>query len=305
MNSAVFVLDGGPRIGFGHVRRGARLMAAMTGAGVSTRLFVPADAVLPESWGLCAEPWPSDLSDLPAADIIVADSYRLTEQVVRNWRQRFGRRVIVDDLADRILPAEFVLNHNVNGQFLDYSAWRGAQVLAGPQWALVGEDFRAARHLRPSDMNTRILVSFGGADNAAGGETVHALFECMPSASVDLVVPPGAAVPNIRHPGLRCLVAPEMTEAMAGTGILVGAAGVTVLEAAAAGMSLCVCALHDNQTGVVSGLKRLGFTAFSGYDPRDLAAAAAEEVRAGGCRNMLSDVVDGQGARRVAHVLLG
>lgn len=305
MTTAVFLLDGGPRIGLGHIRRSMRLMSALSAAGVTTRLFVPAEVAWPQAWGPRAEPWPADLADLPAADIVVADSYRLPEAAVRAWGRRFGIRVIVDDLADRALPAEVVLNHNINGASLDYSAWNAQRVLAGPQWALVDESFHDLRAVRSPDSSTRILVSFGGVESAAGAETAKAVFDRLPSASVDLVVPPGAAMPDISHPGLRLLPAPVMVDAMSNTGIFVGAAGVTVLEASAAGMSLCVCALYDNQAGVVAELCRLGFRAFANYDAGALAEAAVEEVRVGGCRNALSDLIDGQGAQRVARVLLG
>jgi len=301
MTTAVFLVDGGPKIGLGHLRRSQRLMDAMAQRQVSCRLFLPDDML---SFRADAEAWPADLEALPAADIIVADSYRLPADKVAAWSRHFRLRVIVDDLADRILPAEVVINHNVNADALDYSAWKAHRVLAGLSWSLVDPSFIAARQQRAAESLHTILISFGGVAGDHGIETARAILAAAPDCKVHLVVPPKAAMPAWQHPNLTLLQAPDMARAMASASIYVGAGGVTALEASAAGMALAVCCLYDNQIGVITRLRDMGLQAFSHYDAAQLAAAAVQILTTSRRDNPLTEAFDGRGADRAADAIL-
>lgn len=301
MTKAVFLIDGGPKIGLGHLRRSQRLMEAMAQRNVDCQLFLPDDML---SFRDDAKSWPGDLATLPAADIIVADSYRLPPDKVATWSRQYRLRVIVDDLADRILPAEVVINHNVNADELDYSAWKASRVLAGLSWSLVDPSFIAARDRRTAKSLNTILISFGGVAGDHGVETARAILTLAPDCMIHLVVPPKAAMPTWEHPNLTLLQAPDMATAMSDASIYVGAGGVTALEASAAGMALAVCCLYDNQIGVITRLRNMGLQAFPQYDPAQLAAAAAQILASPRRDNPLTEAFDGQGADRAADAIL-
>ena len=108
--------------------------------------------------------WPDHLSDLPDADLLVTDSYRIDLTALQDWRRRAGRLMVIDDLADRALEADVILNQNFFAETLRYDT-REAKLLLGPKYALVDPLFFEARRKREAAGRPRVLISFGGSDD--------------------------------------------------------------------------------------------------------------------------------------------
>lgn len=296
MKEALFLADGGPNIGLGHIRRCQRLAAAFADIGFHCRMLVPNPA-LAQCPGTDA--WPADLRDLPQADVVVADSKRITQGHCEAWGAAGYLRVIVDDLNDRHLSADVVLNHNVYAASLDYSAWEARRLLLGIEWAIVDQSFAAAILRRSAVASRRILISFGGIAGSHAEDVARRLLRCSADIAVFMVIPPGAPEPALADARLTLLRAPDMAAAMAATDIYVGAAGITAMEAATAGMSLAVCALYPDQRLAVSQLSALKIAAFTEYDAAVLAQAAID-LTSCPTGNPLAGRIDGSGADRVA-----
>jgi spore coat polysaccharide biosynthesis predicted glycosyltransferase SpsG len=304
MTQALFVIDAGPTIGLGHLRRSLRLMEALKTQGVTCRLMLPGNTVLARGWDLAWEPWPTDLFRLPAADMIVADSNRLAPSVVEAWAGLCRLRVVFDDLAARVLPADVVINHNLYAGDLDYSPWGAKRVLAGLDWLMVDSAFVVAKSKRNPKALSRILVSFGGTDATAGPQTVKALLAANAEVEVDLVIPPGAAPPDFQHERMRLLMAPDMAEAMTEIGLYVGGAGVSALEATTAGLSLAVCAFTRDQLLATAYLRRYGVVAQDSFNPTALAESSLGLLSSGSIGNPFTNLIDGKGPERAAAAVL-
>ncbi|MEQ8806229.1 MAG: hypothetical protein RIE87_01925 [Rhodospirillales bacterium] len=304
MTRALFVVDAGPNVGFGHFRRCSFLLREFEARGIECRVVVPPEASLVGLWEGSAGTWPDDLSQTDEADILIADSYRIGLETMRGWRRRHALRLVIDDNADRPLDADVVLNHNIYAPDLDYTSVCDGTVLAGLDYCLVDPRFA---DLRPQTKNNgrRVVVSFGGADTTRGVETARAILRRVPEARVDVIVPAMPDDAGEANDRLSLLVRPDMVAAMGRGTIYAGGAGVTTWEAAAAGLSIVVCRVADNQGHMIPALRRTGIQAFDAYDAEQMAAGVAAEAAKPAPGNPLAEVIDGRGAARAADVVLG
>jgi UDP-2,4-diacetamido-2,4,6-trideoxy-beta-L-altropyranose hydrolase len=300
MTKAVLFADGGAGVGLGHLRRTVQLMNALTYEGVGCRMFAPAGVQF-SAPGLSLEAWNPD--DDSRADFLVVDSYRLGADDVAALRKRFPMVVAIDDMADRNLLTDVVLNHNFHAATLDYSGWRARRTLLGPQWSLVDPGFSATRSRSKPPAPKRVLVSFGGVPTDHGEKLARTILRLSKTVVVDLVVPPQADPPSETSARLRVLRAPDMVEAMAQAHVYVGAAGVTALEAAAANVPMVVCALWDNQLPVIGALTAAGVPAFPQFMAEEMSQAALAEADRNG-DSPVGSLFDGRGPQRAAVSIL-
>ena len=92
-----------------------------------------------------------------------------------------------------------------------------------------------------------------------------------------------------------------MPDLMARNAVLSGAAGLTVLEALASGMTPVVCRTVDNQRFNIPALRALGFPAFDDFELPAMADAAITASKAESARPAIR--LDGQGPRRIMTAL--
>ncbi len=167
---AIILADSGPDVGLGHLRRSMELAKALRSAGATVCLYTP-DAKarrIARLASLETAAWPREMRDLPRADVLVVDSYRIDAETCRQWRPRFRLRVLIDDLADHDLDADIIVNPNSYGEMLNYQDICSCTVLAGPDYTLVDPAFAALRdHDRRDDR--RVLIAFGGTDDGTLG----------------------------------------------------------------------------------------------------------------------------------------
>lgn len=255
-------------------------------------------------------------------DWCVVDHYAL-DAVWHQAARRFAKRImVIDDLADRPLDCDVLLDQG----FDDNSAaryasrlQRPAMQLFGPQYALLREEFLLARaSAAPRNGSVqRVVVFFTGGDD--GGE----LFKCLQAlvhwglnVHVDVVI-------GSDHPGEKSLAAycqaqrwqlhvqvDYMARLLAEADLAIGAAGSASWERCAVGVPSLLVILADNQRSLAAGLHRLGAAvnlgdagkltveqyrhALEGLVPPQLAAMSAAAW----------NLVDGLGAGRVSLAML-
>lgn len=307
---AVFLTECGATSGLGHLRRCQVLARAMMADGWICR-FALSDANMVSAVraeGFDAQLWRDDGLDMGPADVLVVDGYHYDPLLFTRWRGHVGVSLAVDDLAERPVPADIVLNHNVYGAELDYSAYGAKVVMGGAEYALVDQKFfSAAKKVRP--VPAHILVSFGGTDDGRFSLPVtEALLVGSADAVVKVVISPvqtiSAGLLSLKDQyGSRLFVyhGVDMADVMSRCHVLAGAVGVTVLEALAAGLELAVCATADNQRTNVAALRRLDVAAFDGFDPHAVSVAALAAVMVE--RRAVRAIVDNQGPQRIFYVL--
>lgn len=307
---AVFLTECGATSGLGHLRRCQVLARTMMADGWACR-FALSDANMVsavQAEGFDAQPWRDDGLDMAPADVLVVDGYHYDPQLFTRWRGHVGVSLVVDDLAEHPVPADVVLNHNVYGAELDYSAYGAKVVIGGPDYALVdAKFFLAAKKVRP--LPAHMLVSFGGIDDGRFALPVaETLLAGRVDVVVEVVISPAQTISAdllslkdqfcdrlVVHHGV------DMADVMSRCHVLVGAAGLTVLEALAAGLELAVCATVDNQRINVAALRKLNVAAFDNFDPLALSVAALAAVMVE--RRAVRAIVDNHGPKRIIDVL--
>lgn len=331
----LFRCDGGTTVGWGHAVRclalasalhpfgflsrfamqapDPRLVALLTGAGHAVQR-------LPEGDDLAATIAAIEAS---GARVLVLDSYRHDAAWLTAVRAAIAcAHVVIDDLADRVLPCEVIVNANPGADQLDYGAYGAEIVLAGPRFALLRREF--TKGLRPDrfvPLDRRVLVSLGG-----GGLGEHALRFAQAIAEA-----PGAA----RHTTLlvggdadlaaraqafaashavsrRSLVGvDDITRVLSATKLAVSAAGHTCFELAAMGVPALLVVGAPNQrpgarawcdAGAFGMLGEIG-----SMTPAEVARrvlhALDDEAWLGASAARARELVDGNGAGRVAGLI--
>lgn len=329
----LFIADAGPQVGGGHVMRCLTLARALIERGaLCVFLGTPEVRALLEVFGPDM-PWEeataidaghiADATTAVEFDAVVFDHYGLSradhEQVAH------GRpTLVIDDLANRPLAADIVLDSVPTRTELDYAMFaEGARLLLGPAYAPVRPEFAALREdalARRGGEVRRVLVSLGLTDlGGITGKIVERLRQRNGQIALDIVL--GASAPSL--PGLRKIAArdprltlhvdtQDMARLTAEADIAVGAAGSTAWERCVLGLPSLVLILAENQRPAALDLAARHAALVVDAYADDFAAAfdraAVRLLTDAACRARLTavsaEVCDGQGAGRVADAVL-
>ncbi len=314
----LFLTVAGAGAGLGHVKRCAALGSALAGLGASVRFAVAGDAerlgplgtTLP---GFEALQWLGsprlalDIAERSGADIVVVDAYRATDDLMRALRTRGAVVAAIDDLADRELPVDVVVDGAYGAERRMYADVSGRRLLLGPRFTLLEPGFADLPHRAVRPAVSRVLVTLGGEDaEAVVAAALAAVGRAAPEAVIDLAIGPFARAAselgaNVRvHQGLPSLRALLLEADFAVTG-----AGMTLYECLAAGTPAVAVPLADNQKPNFDELTGAGLV-LPGQS--DLSAAVERLSRDAALRAELAArgraLVDGRGASRVAAELV-
>ena len=334
MSDVLFVCDSGAAVGGGHVMRCLTLAEALAEEGLrSTFLAPPAVGTLLDRFDrsgcgrvpLDADP-DADALASAAADAAAGFRAAVFDHFGMDAAQEAPLRrpglvlAAVDDLADRPHAADLLVDPNLHRTAADYARLvpPGAELLLGPEYALVRSEFAVARERvarQPREAVRRVLVSLGLTD--VGGITERALAVVAPllgSAEADIVT--GAAAPSL--PRLRELAARDprlhlhvetssMAALMTSADLALGAGGSSTWERACLGLPTLTVVIADNQAPGTRALEQAGATVSLDARVENLEAAAEPfrrlmtdaELRARLSRASAA-LCDGGGARRVA-----
>ncbi len=293
------LVDCGAGAGLGHLRRQLVLAEALASLGVSCRFGLSDPDIGMPLPPAVTETFLWQPTDLPTAgaDALLVDSYQVALDLLTPGGPVLA---VMDDLAERPVAADLVINHNAYGDLCDYSAYQAGTVLAGPRYAMVGQAFRDLRG-RPGEA---ILVNFGATDDGHHSrQLVAALRALLPNVPILVALMRAAPEPcrALESLGAELRVARPLEEAMATTRIYAGAAGFSLLESLVAGRRPVACAIADNQRLNIAYLRRRGLPAFDRPEPVAMARAAAECYS--GAESVAVAELDGLGAIRVAEAI--
>ncbi|WP_374571863.1 UDP-2,4-diacetamido-2,4,6-trideoxy-beta-L-altropyranose hydrolase [Phenylobacterium sp.] len=331
----LFICDAGPEIGGGHVMRSLTLAGALAERGAAPAFLAPPavarvlDAFGPDVARVpAASTAPADLiaaARRAQADAFVFDHYGLDAAAHRAIAA--GRPVLViDDLADRPLAADLVLDSGPARRAQDYEGLLppGAQVLAGPAFAPVRAEFAALRQealARRGGPPRRVLVSLGLTDvGAITRAVVEPLLPLLDDAMrVDVVL--GSGAPSL--PALAALAegdrrvelhvdARDMARLTLQADLAVGAAGSTTWERCVLALPSLLVILADNQRAAARAMDQAraalvvdaGSPAFADDLAKGFARLLAEPALRAELGENSARVCDGLGAVRTAEAFL-
>lgn len=349
-------VDASRAIGTGHVRRMLALAAALRGCGAKVQfitrdlgLDVPAMmreagfdcTVLPPSdgapfvsrvlHGVWAEIDPArDAAQTlvmlaPRTDWVVVDHYAFDA----TWHIaiRTGARcriAVIDDLADREIEADLLVDHNHAD---DHRAKYGGRVsartrlLGGPRFALLGPAYADAPRHRPGGKVESIGIFLGGVDQAnVSLVALEGIVRAGFNGPVE-IVSTGA---NPHLSALRDAAAarpdttvstdlPDLAAFFARHDVQIGAGGGATWERCCIGAPTVLLVAAENQLAVAPALREAGVVAtpapLRALDAESIAVALRPLLISAALRHDMSmrsrALVDGRGATRVALHMLG
>jgi spore coat polysaccharide biosynthesis predicted glycosyltransferase SpsG len=303
-----FVADGSKAAGLGHLSRSTAIAHALDELAVAVDRYSlgASEAITRDE--LVWEPLET-LDQLAAqaagSDVVVLDAYELDPIQVGAvaagtklaWFHDHGE--VPPEAGLAIAPAAS-----------QPTARGGLVVLAGLQYAPLGRCFWSPAPRTVGPTFARVLVTMGGTDpGARSAEIAGAARDAAPEAEVVLVrgphSPPVQAPPGVTAIGPL----PGLADELVAADLVVGAAGQTMLEAAALGTPGLFAVAAANQLAGAGDLECRGAVElFDLADPRDLAARitalAADPERRRKMSAAGQEAVDGGGARRIARALV-
>jgi UDP-2,4-diacetamido-2,4,6-trideoxy-beta-L-altropyranose hydrolase len=240
-------------------------------------------------------------------------------------RDALGCRIAaIDDLADRVLDADVLLDQNWAEDHAAKYAVRLARgedtrILGGPRYALLAAAYRQAKPYVFDAQVRSIGVFMGGTD--PGGASVRVLAACAQAGfdgEVEVVSTSGN--PHLAALRKACagrprtaltLDAPDLADFFGRHDLQIGGGGGATWERCCLGAPSIAVMVADNQRSVVPALARMRVLAAATFDAsgadglphvlRDLLRDADERRRLAEAGRAL---VDGRGAQRVALSLL-
>lgn len=277
--------------------------------------------------------WAQDASDTvaalrdKAADWLAVDHYAFDMRWHAAVRQSLRCRLLaIDDMADRALDADALLDQNWDADHrAKYAAClrRKPRWLNGPRYALLSAAYRDAPRYQFHEPVQSLGIFMGGTD--PGGASAQVLKICRRSGFTGTIeIASTSANPHLAELRAACgatpgtsltLDEPDLADFLARHDLQVGAGGGATWERCCIGVPTIGLVLATNQMAVVPALDKLGVLRAARIDshsaPADMPAlsqvlavllADQETRRSLGERAAL--LVDGRGAQRVGLSLL-
>jgi UDP-2,4-diacetamido-2,4,6-trideoxy-beta-L-altropyranose hydrolase len=145
----VFRPDAGPSVGLGHLRRCVSLALALRNDGADCVFDIVEGREIAAAAGF-------EVGRVDDPTAIVIDSYRATESDFS------GKVIAIDDLADRVLAVDLVINPAIGAERLDYRAAKSTAL--GIEYALLRPEFADKPNRVYAPVARHVLITLGGAD---------------------------------------------------------------------------------------------------------------------------------------------
>lgn len=262
--------------------------------------------------------------DKKKLDWLIVDHYALDADWEERMRERAKYILVIDDLADRDHYCDVLLDQNYSPRrYRDYLTRTpiSSELLLGPQYSLVREEFRLWRErigIR-SFGTRRVLLFFGGVD---APNFTSRLINSLPAEAFkrftfNIVI--GAMHSSLAEVRSLCdsmklqlhIQTDRMAELMSISDIAVGAGGSTSWERCCVGLPAITVSLADNQADISAALSSLGASIYLGksnsIDPRRVADQLMSLADRDWILKSMSEcafkIVDGEGTNRVCKVM--
>ena len=255
---------------------------------------------------------------------LVVDHYALGDVWERAMRQRVGRVMVIDDLANRAHDCDVLVDQNWFGDATS-SRYRhlvpeSCRLLLGPRYAMLPQEYALLRQVAPRRTGDvrRVVVYFGASDDS--NHTLRAIEALTAPQFLELAVD---VVVGHNHPAPRAVSEaaarrpmttvyrglPTISGLLMRADVAIGAGGATTWERAALGLPSLTVVVAENQRLIAEALAADGIT-------RVIDAVATSEEWQDALTRALSDrewiecaarraaaLSDARGAARVAHIL--
>ncbi|MEL7001565.1 MAG: hypothetical protein AAFN93_02390 [Bacteroidota bacterium] len=250
-------------------------------------------------------------------EVVIVDGYEWDTSFLKNIKDKCYKLVIIDDLDDKELTADIIINHSPDST-IDYSKSDVQECLLGPKYALLSKPFinKYSDHSRVKDS---ILLCFGGSDPLNLTEKYWSIAaDCF--SKVNLVTGPGYRYKNGLVNGLtkRSNVSHEhdvssarMAEIMECCQYALLPASGILFEALSRGLIIYSGYFINNQRRIYDGFKRekliIGLGDFEEIEPlylKDQFNKREVSQKRIVSRDILKSIFDGNSMQRIYNEIM-
>lgn len=321
----IFRTTAGKQIGFGHLRRCLSLAEALRRLGAHSLFLLDGDPAaldqVAEGFSIIPIAHEHDLGlkqiEAAGSKAIVVDSYAFQYEQFHALAQSGTPVIAIDDLAERELPVDLVVNGSAGAEELGYPQDGKTSFLLGPQYALLRPEFAEDPHRVVAQRVKRVLITLGGSDpHYLTSKLVRWTKQALGAVHIDVVIGPlfnsEVQIEPRRSVTVHCN--PQgMRALMLAADMALCGGGQTTYELAATGTPAVALRLAENQRENLSRLRRAGTLLWAGEAgdadlERRVTQALANLAADLPARERMSQrgraLVDGRGAARVAQAIL-
>ena len=361
----LFRADANQNIGLGHIMRCLSIADAMSAISNSTILprgkqdikFVLADdqtsdlikdrgyepIILHTDYRVMdseIEKW-TELEDSIDADLLIVDSYFVTEHYLSWLREEVGRVCYLDDVLSFPYPTDILINYNAYANESDYQELyerceQKPEFILGVKYAPLRSSFIGVERREQREEVKDVLLSTGGSDELhialsfvkylcdqqPDGRTYHILLGAM-NQDKPVIREMAEKMDNIiLHENVA-----DMKSLICSMDLIISAAGSTLYEICACGVPLITFSTADNQVPGAEAFENLGLAVNIGdlRDPTSINPSAVisgtlssdaverimeavedldEDTRISMVHHQ-RETIDGMGAKRLSERLIG
>ena len=210
-----------------------------------------------------------DIIKLEKVNWVVVDHYGIGEQWHKKIKRHCEKLMVIDDLADRNLDCNLLLNQNlgIDKKIYDKKVPTDCVLLLGTKFALLRTEFSDFRHEAIAKRKTtrsvnNVIVSIGGNDV---DNLTHRILENIPN-NYNVTAVLGKNSPHnkmlqkyIKGKNIKMVVdANNMAELMLNSDVAIGGGGSTSWERCCLSLPSLVFLIDENQKTIVQQLEKLG-----------------------------------------------
>jgi UDP-2,4-diacetamido-2,4,6-trideoxy-beta-L-altropyranose hydrolase len=214
-------------------------------------------------------------------DLLVVDSYAIDENWHKELKPYTKKIMVIDDLADRALDCDILLNQNLGIKKIDYKDKTpdDCQLLLGTEYALVRPEFldvrsQALEKRTQTKVIKNILISMGGGDN--NNLTYNILKDIDDSFNTtvvcDISSPHNQKIQKYaKNKNVTVIFrSNNMEKLMLKADLAIGAGGSSSWERCCLGLPTLLFVTADNQIKIAENLEKLNAVKIVGNLKQDL-----------------------------------
>ncbi len=195
-----------------------------------------------------------------SADLLLLDSYNVTENTLQRLREKYKKLVYIDDLHKlSFYNCDIIINKNLGAENLTYNTPDNCETLLGPLYALLRDEFQKTAPAQISENIKNILITMGGTDPKNTSVKVLNIVKNTPF-NFNVALSPGFsdktkyALKKLSEENKNIILFdnPKMAELISKCDIAITAGGGTTHEIASLGVPQIMITVAENQFSPLS-----------------------------------------------------
>lgn len=233
MSKILILTEAGKNIGFGHLTRCSAIQNYLDYNSYDVDLIVNLNETVISNLDFENNDWLNINPGFFANkyDIIIIDSYLVTESWLLGLKNKRTIVVNIDDYNRIIYPVDLIINPNVFAESLDYSN-QITKCIGGPNYLILRKSFRSKKVKYTYNGKPRLLITLGGSDYRNLIPKLIKWSTDLNLYKISIIAPEGAEILSEETRVLSLLDAESMAYEIINTDVIISACGQTLNEIA-------------------------------------------------------------------------